>query len=220
MSSPTSASAAVRPHNIPLEVFRVPAGDPSVVRMLSNAYRGVFTHWVGKSQVCPGLKCTCQYAKKQRVWKGFACAERWVEKPGYWVQCAFELTEACENSMRNGFGRGTVWQCRRVIEEGRSHEKVIGILLETIPSDKLPSEFDLEQAMRRLFHIVTVPPHVPNPSAPKALAQISDDYIPPHLREKLEQRQATPDEVRELTEGLRKRLGTFGKDPAIRNGVH
>lgn len=150
----------------PLDVFRVEEGTAVFVRTLDSTYGGLFTHFHrGRSRLCPGAECGCQYRKLDRVWKGYTSVEVWVELEKHWTPAILEITEALEVCFRGRFDRAQVWElARRAPDKAKASYPVTGRFVEDLKEEHLSAKLPYLPILMRLYHASEgVQCHFPNP---------------------------------------------------------
>lgn len=154
---------------IEVEVARIDPGSSHIFRILSASYGGLFTHYKGFSRYCPG-EDFCELHRLERIWKGYAAAEWWLERERVWRPCVLEITECLELDMRGRFGRGQVWEVFKGQRTKRKSPKLEGKLHETVDSALLQPAFDIMPVLRKLYHVDAVDLSKKSPCAARVLA--------------------------------------------------
>lgn len=166
---------------LPIQIFRVDPGAAHFLRMLSEDYRGLFTHYKpGKgSVICLGDKtCETTLHKLDRLWKGYACAEVWGEKTQKWWPTVLEISESLELDFRGLFKRGQMWEIWRDHPIKRKPSKITGKLHEQLDPASLSPAFDLFPILRGLYHVNQVVLDARNPLPDRVMGEARDGPPP------------------------------------------
>jgi hypothetical protein len=201
-----------------IDVFRCGEGEQHFIRTLSAGYGGLYVHWVrGRSQYCPGERCSCQHKKAQRLWKGYAAVERWVLVQKVWIPAVLEITHNLEHCLQGKWERGQVWEIsRRQKDSEKESYPVVGKLMPKEEIKNLPPAFDWGLVMQRKFDVLEqLERHHKNPMPKPQIAVISEDPGPSVLQAEA----PTVPPSQEQFQALRERMRGFGAIPST-NGHH
>lgn len=208
------------PTNIPKEVWRLrvwrcEVNELAIVRLLSDDYGGMMTHYYrGHSQYCAGEKCNPLMHKSQITWKGYCAAEMYIEptgkKKGVWRPICLELTEHCELDMRGKFARGQLWQISRPHEPDKRNPPIYAALLEERDPAAMPKAFDYKPVLQTMYHTIHLDLTVKNPLPPRVFVYDSEGDAPEVLKSKL----AYEEQDREYTEEMARAAQERGRRAA------
>lgn len=200
-----------------LSVFRIEVSKSHIVRMLSNTYNGLFTHYTrGGSEYCPGEHCGCHLRKLDRLWKGYVAAEVYDQAVNKWAPIVLEITENLELDFRGRYDRGQVWELSRAPKVNGKNQPVKGKLLEERDPNTFPPPFDVKPVLLHVFHVTEIALCWPNPMPSRIVVSHSEGAPPAILSA------STPAEkpvTAEQMQALRDRIG--GRNGAAeKNGSH
>lgn len=148
---------------VTLEVLRLAAGATTVVRTLSESYTGLLTHYKGRGQYCP-QDDTCKNHQIEQVWKGYCCAEEWVEVEQAWIPRVLEISESLDQDMKEVYRRGQVWQITHKLKKPKDKRgKVKGVLWEQLHSHLLPQPFSMLTPLLLMYHVKAIKLDTDNP---------------------------------------------------------
>lgn len=163
----------------PLENFRLMPGQSAFIRILSDKYTGLFTHYHHKRSVyCPGAQCTCPLGKVDRTWKGYCAVE--VGKAGspIWMPYCLEITESLELDFRHVFARGQVWEIFRTAKIDGKQPAYQGRLHDTLPAAKLRQPFNIMPVIMALYHRQDIDLAYASPIPDRVFVELSEDEAP------------------------------------------
>lgn len=161
-----------------LRVFRLKPGERAKIRTLSEAYDGLFTHFVrGRSKYCDPLNCNPADHRTGRFWKGYASAELWLPRETLWMPIVLEITEALELDLRGRWERGQCWELTREKQVGKRHPPIVGVLVGKAEG-KLPPAFGVLDVLTHLYHADGLQLGELNPMPPRVLVAASPGAAP------------------------------------------
>lgn len=170
-----------------VEVFRCTTFEPIFVRMLSESYKGLFTHYIrGRSQYCPGKGCKYPNCETDRTWKGYVAAE-WMMEQGdkaLYIPCCFEITEYLELDMRGVYERGQLWEIWKLAETKGKQKPVTGKVNADPKPDGLRRPFDILPCLRALYHRDIINLVHPSPCAARVFMAPVECELPQKLQPK------------------------------------
>lgn len=162
-----------------LRIHRTDEDTSWSVRMLSDAYDGLFTHWLrGRSEYCDPDGCQHCGRRLKRTWRGYCAAEVYLQGLNKWLPTVLELTEALEVEFRGVYQRGQVWRVWRNKETTDDREAVRGELVEYVDPDQLPPAFDYRPPLLKVYAVERIQLGIANPRPGKILMPLSDGPAP------------------------------------------
>jgi hypothetical protein len=198
-----------------LRIFRVEEGTTVHARVLSEGYRGIFTHYArGRSVYCQGDKCEATLHKLDRVWKGYAAVELWNVATKKWNPVVLEISEALELDLRGFWKRGQVWEFYRDLPTKKKSMPIMGKLLEERDPLAMPPEFDFKPVLLHLYHVQSIRLDCLNPMPPRVMVTESDGAGPTILDPIRDAQTAAVDPEKEAE--FRKRFNLDRKSPTER----
>lgn len=178
---------------VALRVFRVEPGQNVFIRVLSESYCGLLTHFSkGRSVYCKGSECPATVHNVDPTWKGYAAVE--IHRPGtqVWVPWVLEITEHLELDMRGIFARGQVWELWAEKQTDKRRPPVQGKLAERRDPLRFPAAFDIVPVIQCLYHNTRLDLQKKNPLPPRVIVSESTDDAPVILQGP---RLKTPEEI-------------------------
>jgi hypothetical protein len=170
-----------------LRVFRVEPGTVWWIRTLSDHYGGIITHWHrGRSHYCVGKECNPIMHRGDKIWKGYAPVEIFLEDRKKWFPFVLEISEHLELDFRGIYRRGQIWELFRSADDGKKKLGCEAILHETCDLKTLPPAFDFTAPVKSLYHTFELDLTVRNPLPPRIIVQESDGEAPSKLKPKVE----------------------------------
>jgi hypothetical protein len=205
----SQANGSQEPHSAPdryaLRVLRVDPGQSFKIRLVSQRYGGLLTHWVrGRSVLCDGNECPALQHRSGTYWKGYALVEQWHGVKALWCPSVLEITENLELDFRGRYKRGQVWLLQRAPQVGRHKTGVFGVLMFEGQQENLRVPFDFLPVLRNLYHVSTIVLDKDNPMPARILVEPVAGNPPISEAEKAD-RPATPEEwalFRERLKGM------------------
>lgn len=192
-------------------ILRIGAGEQVILRMLSESYRGLFTHYVRRrSQYCPGRECTCQHSRIPRVWKGYLAAEEYDQKQNLWFPQVLEVTEYLDLDLKPSYKRGQVWKIQRRAEKKGETNPVTGQLQEERDERTFPQPHVILDTLRHVYHDTGLVLNCENPLPPRTYVVPSKGEAPKSLGGS---EAPTPEQAAEVKEKLRELLDLRKKLP-------
>lgn len=190
-----------------LRVIRLLPGEVCLFRMLSEAYVGLLTHWVGgRGQYCPGANaCPRSLHQRAGIWKGYAAAELWCPIRKLWFPCVPELTEFAELDLRGRYARGQTWSFSREKRQGEVNPRLEAALTEVNDPSSMPRAFDVRPIVATLYHVAEVRLEVENPMPPKVLAEPSAGPSPAGKDGAAEDGPAGKEQVKKMLDAWKRR---------------
>lgn len=179
--TPRPRSAASTPH-VPLLRLRLKKGQVEVVRLLSESYKGLLTHFVDKrSEYCPGPD-TCRLHKLKAVWKGYCSVEAYDQAANLWIPWVLEITESLDQDFWGIFRRGQVWELRHEIKKREGGgPRVFGTRWEDCDPYTLPEPYDMRPVLIATYHTEDVRLTLDNPMPRRPMLQPSRAAPPKRL---------------------------------------
>lgn len=204
---------------VEIRVLRVEKASKIVVRTLSNRYGGCFTHYTKDgSKYCPG-RDDCNYHRLDRVWKGYACVEKYEQTSNLWLPFVLEITEALEQDLRGRWQRGQVWQLERdAPATAKKKPPVRGKLIEECNPDTFPPAFNLQPVLLWLYRVHEVRLDHENPM-PARVRLAPSPGPAPRSRQSAPADVATPEQNEVFRKQLQDRMGGLRMPPS-ENGSH
>lgn len=167
----------------PLTIFRIGAGAVAHVRVLSNDYRGVFTHWYNRrSFYCAGKDCNQLAHRLDKIWKGYASVEVYSADRKRWVPFVLEISEHLELDLRGVWARGQVWEMWREDQATKKPNPVQGKMQELKAPETFPPAFDIRPPLLHLYHLHSIDLSAINPLPPRMFLAESEGDAPKALQ--------------------------------------
>jgi hypothetical protein len=167
------------PDRYALRVLRVDPGQSFKIRLVSQRYGGLLTHWVkGRSVLCQGDECPLLNHRSGTYWKGYALVEHWNGIKGLWCPTVLEITENLELDFRGRWERGQVWLLQRAPQLGRHKTSVFGVLMFEGHLDGLRVPFDFLPVIRNLYHVSTIAIDKENPMPARIFVEPTPGTMP------------------------------------------
>ena len=209
----------------PVRVHRIEHGTRQFIRMLSASYGGLFVHWEkptgkaqGRSHYCPGVEAGCQRHKLELTWKGYTAAEVWDEIKQLWFPVTLELTEMLEVDLRDVYKRGQLWELTRGLKSKKGYAPIKATLLEEVPLNKLPAEFDYLPVLLHLYHRSELNIRQANPLPGRVVVAPSEGDGPTVLKATKADTKMSPHEWAGFTERLREKGFNLDGKPTTKPG--
>ena len=189
-----------------LRVRRCDVNELFIVRLLSESYGGLFTHFFrSRSHLCLGDDCPPAIHKIDTNWKGYCAAEIFLEKERVWRPICLEISEHAELDMRGLFARGQLWQFARPAEPHKKNPPIHASLLEERDPAKFPPAFDYKPVLQTLYHCIHIDLDNKNPLPPRVFLYDSSDDAPEVMKPKLEMQKMDQEEYeRKMREAMEK----------------
>jgi hypothetical protein len=169
--------------NYEVELHWVEPGVVEFVRLLSDEYAGIMTHYVpgrtkrqGRTRYCVLVdQGRCELCGKfDRIWKGYTPVQVYDQSGDAWVPAVLEMTERVEAIMRRTFARGQVWELSRPKKtQPDDITAVTAVFSRLINPVLLPMRFPVIPAMKRHYHCEMGALDIPNPMPEPMFAEIS-----------------------------------------------
>ncbi len=182
---PTPNQGAGSTTSYALRLFRVKPDTSWRLRMLSDFYDGILTHYGPSGSVwCNPDGCLSPRHKLGPIWKGYCTAELYDEANRWWAPVCFEITETCELSFRGVYRRGQIWLVERAAVMDKERPPVQARYLGDTPADELPEDIDYVPVLRSVYHAFGLKLGVKNPLPARVMVQPSIGAAPPDLMPK------------------------------------
>ena len=186
-----------------LRVRRVEQGETIRFRTLSAGYGGLFTHYIrGNSRYCFGTERCPPAIHKDKIWKGYAGAEYWLELEKRWRACVWEITQNCEQELRGLFSRGQVWRCTSRLNAKGSGHAVTCELVDQLDPASLRSCPNILPTLFVLYNTIEVTLDEKNPLPARELVEDVAGDGPKDLRAGSQEQPATDEQWKRLKDAL------------------
>jgi len=205
-----------------LDVVRCKDGQSIYILSLSDAIRGMMTHWgKDRSAYCPPEDCRLCKTGAEQFWKGYIAAKVYNPLDRTWRCAVVELTEFAEAMMRADYRSGQVWQLTRAAKKTKKDRPpVIPQLIETRDLPRIPV-WDFLPVLRTFFHVKSIDLSVKNPrEAPLTMAVTNE--APPQIGALKEKQEKPPsaEEIEKRKEKTKEFLKRFGTLPSGNGAPH
>lgn len=157
-----------------LRILSIEVGTDYHVRLLSEAYGGLFTHYARKSFLCTGEKdCPSHIHKYEKIWKGYAAVDIWLKERKVWLPFVLEISEHLELDFRGLWKRGQVWEIWRDHPVAKKPSPVQAKLQEEREPDRVPKAFDFVSVLKTRYHTSYIDLTAKNPLPPRVFVEES-----------------------------------------------
>lgn len=141
------------------------------------------THYFrGRSRLCGGDECDAALHKSDRVWKGYAAVELYIQERKKWSPVVLEITENLELDFRGMYTRGQVWELWADPKVKNKNSPVYGKFMEQREESTFPAAFDYVPCLRAMYHVDRIDLSILNPCPPRVIVSDSDGEAPEVLK--------------------------------------
>jgi hypothetical protein len=189
----------------PLRVLRIDPGTSAIVKTISPAYGGLYTHWRARRGVyCRGSDCEPALHKTSRIWKGYGAVEVWDEHVKRWFPWVLEITEAAELDLRGLWERGQVWQFDRLPALNGQRPPTTAKFLERVDLAGVRPVFEIRPTLQRMYHVESIDLSSKNPMPQRTMLEPTDGPPPPgHGSRRAEEKPATAEDWMKLRAAMK-----------------